>query len=71
MSSDEYQAIVRAYRNKVRKAKGQVELNLPREVKDNKKLFRKCIGDNRKTEENMGPLLNGAGDLVTQNYRII
>ena len=44
-----------------------MELNLARDVKDNKKGFCKYIGDKRKTRENVGPLLNEAGDLVTQD----
>lgn len=38
----------------VRKAKAQMELNLARNVKDNKKGFYKYIGDRRKTTENVG-----------------
>lgn len=38
----------------VRKAKAQIELNLARDVKDNKKGFYKYIGDRRKTTENVG-----------------
>ncbi|KAK4810492.1 hypothetical protein QYF61_004272 [Mycteria americana] len=44
-----------------------MELNLARDVKGNKKGFCKYIGDKRKTRENVGPLLNGTGDLVTQD----
>ncbi|KAK4811747.1 hypothetical protein QYF61_005315 [Mycteria americana] len=43
----------------IRKAKAQLELNLAREVKNNKKGFF------RETRENVGPLLNGARALVT------
>ncbi|KAK4806988.1 hypothetical protein QYF61_000317 [Mycteria americana] len=48
----------------VRKAKADLELNQARDVKGNKKGFYKHIRRNR---ENVGPLLNGAGDLVTQD----
>ncbi|GAB0206869.1 mitochondrial enolase superfamily member 1 [Grus japonensis] len=51
----------------VRKGKAQMELNLARDVKDNKKGFYKYISDKRKARENVGLLLNGAGALVTQD----
>ncbi|KAK4811992.1 hypothetical protein QYF61_022988 [Mycteria americana] len=44
-----------------------LELDLARDVKDNKKGFFKYIGDKRKARENVGLLLNKAGDLVTQD----
>lgn len=40
---------------------------LARNVKDNTNGFYKYIGDNRKTRKNVGPLLNEAEDLFTQN----
>ncbi|KFW11307.1 hypothetical protein N327_10870, partial [Fulmarus glacialis] len=59
--------IVRAARDQIRKAKAPIELNLARDVKGNKKRFHRYIGDNRKTRENVGPLRNEMGDLVTQD----
>lgn len=35
-------------------------------MKSNKNGLYKCINSKRKTEENMGLLLNGTGDLVTK-----
>ncbi|KAK4827148.1 hypothetical protein QYF61_015102 [Mycteria americana] len=52
-------------RDRVRKAKADLELSLARDVKDNKKGFYKFINSKRKTKENMGPLLNVARELVT------
>lgn len=52
---------------KLGKLKSQVELNVVMHVKDNKKGFCKYTGDKRKARENMGPLLNETGDLVTQD----
>lgn len=43
-----------------------VVLSVTRNVKD-KKRFYKYINSKRKTKENMGPLLNGAGALVTKD----
>ncbi|GAB0176076.1 hypothetical protein GRJ2_000072800 [Grus japonensis] len=64
---EEYRETVRAARDQVRKAKALIELNLARDVKDNKKSFYKYVSDKRKTRENMGPLQKETGDLVTQD----
>lgn len=58
----------------MKKAKAYLELNLARDVKDNKKGFFKYINIKRKTRENGGPLLNGAGTLAAadaQNIEIL
>lgn len=54
-------------RDGVRKAKIHMELNPDREIKGNKKGFSRCNSSKRKTSGNMGPLLNGAGGLVTKD----
>ncbi|GAB0207699.1 mitochondrial enolase superfamily member 1 [Grus japonensis] len=54
-------------RDATRKAKAHLELNLARDVKDNKKGFFKYISSKRKTRENVGPLLNEVGALVTED----
>jgi len=64
---EEYRNVVRACREAMRKAKVHLELNLARDVKDNKKGFFKYINSKRKTKENVGPLLNEVGALVTEN----
>lgn len=43
-----------------------MELNLVKDVKDTKKGFFKYINNKRKTKDNVGPLLNGGGTLVTE-----
>ncbi|GAB0183643.1 mitochondrial enolase superfamily member 1 [Grus japonensis] len=60
-------AIVSVRRDATRKAKAHLELNLARDVKDNKKDFFKYISSKRKTRENVGPLLNEVGALVTED----
>ncbi|KAK4806831.1 hypothetical protein QYF61_005627 [Mycteria americana] len=67
VSWEEYRNIVQASRNEVRQAKDQVELNIARDGKDNKKGFYRYISRKGKTRENVGPLLNEMGDLVTQD----
>jgi len=66
---EEYRNIAQSLlsRDEVRKAKDQMELNLARDVKDNKKGFYKYIADKKKTGRNAGPFLNETGDLVTQD----
>ncbi|GAB0177476.1 hypothetical protein GRJ2_000212900 [Grus japonensis] len=64
---EEYRETVRAARDQVRKAKAYTELNLAKDVKDNKKSFYRYVSDKRRTRENVGPLQNETGDLVTQD----
>jgi len=64
---EEYRNVVRAYREATRRAKAHMDLNLARDVKDNKKGFFKYISSNQKTRENVGPLLNKMGALVTED----
>ncbi|PKU48494.1 rna-directed dna polymerase from mobile element jockey-like [Limosa lapponica baueri] len=58
---------VRVARNQIRQAKAQVELNLARDTKDNKKNFYRYVSDKGKAREDVGPLRKEAGDLVTQD----
>ncbi|GAB0176939.1 mitochondrial enolase superfamily member 1 [Grus japonensis] len=64
---EEYRETVRAARDQVRKAKALIEINLARDVKDKKKSFYRYVGDKRRMRENVGPLWNEMGDLVTQD----
>ncbi|GAB0206849.1 mitochondrial enolase superfamily member 1 [Grus japonensis] len=64
---EEFKNVVRECRDAMRKAKAPLELNLARDVKDNKKGFFKYISSKRKTRENVGPLLNEVGALVTED----
>ncbi|GAB0207445.1 mitochondrial enolase superfamily member 1 [Grus japonensis] len=64
---EEYRETVRAAREQVRKAKALIELNLARDVKDNKKSFYRYVSDKRRTRENVGPLRNETGNRVTQD----
>ncbi|GAB0204934.1 mitochondrial enolase superfamily member 1 [Grus japonensis] len=64
---EEYRETVRAARDQARKAKALIEINLARDVKDKKKSFYRYVSDKRRTRENVGPLRNETGDLVTQD----
>ena len=65
VTQEEYRDTVQLCRDGVRKAKAHLELNLARDVKGNKKGF--YISIKRKTRENVGPLLNGAGPTLTED----
>ncbi|GAB0203064.1 mitochondrial enolase superfamily member 1 [Grus japonensis] len=64
---EEYRETVRAARDQVRKAKALIEISLARDVKDKKKSFYRYVSDKRRTRENVGPLWNETGNLVTQD----
>ncbi|GAB0181339.1 mitochondrial enolase superfamily member 1 [Grus japonensis] len=66
---EEYRETVRAARDQVRKGKALIEISLARDVKDNKKSFYRYVSDKRRTRENVGPLQNETGDLVTQDMK--
>lgn len=51
----------------MRKTQVQLELKLEREAKGKKKGFCKYTGSRKKTNENVGSLLSGAGSLVTRD----
>ncbi|GAB0175874.1 mitochondrial enolase superfamily member 1 [Grus japonensis] len=64
---EEYRETVRVARDQVRKAKALIEVSLAGDVKDNKKSFYRYVSDKRRTRENVGPLRNETGALVTQD----
>lgn len=49
------------------KANTQVELNMARDIKDNKKTFCRLFGDKRKIRKNVSPLQKEKGDLVMRD----
>jgi len=63
----EYRNFVKARREATRKAKAHLELNLARDVKDNKKGFFKYVISGQKTRENVGRLLNKVDALLTEH----
>ena len=54
-------------REKIRKAKAQLELNLVTKVKDKNKYFYKYINSKRRARESLHPLLDAEGNLVTKD----
>ncbi|PKU33402.1 rna-directed dna polymerase from mobile element jockey-like [Limosa lapponica baueri] len=63
----EYKETIRVAGNQIRQAKAQTELNLARDIKDNKKNLYRYVRDKGKTREDVGPLRKETGDLVTQD----
>lgn len=61
---EQYKNVVRDCRDATRKAKAHLELNLAKEIKDNKKGFFKYVNSKRKARENVGPILSEGGALV-------
>ena len=53
---------MRLCREKIRRAKAQLDLNLATAVKEGKKCFYKYISNNRRTKENLHPLLDVGGE---------
>ena len=58
---------MRLCREKIRKAKAQLELNLAAAIKDNKKCFYKYVSEKRTARENLPPLLDVEGNLATED----
>ncbi|KAK4816543.1 hypothetical protein QYF61_017744 [Mycteria americana] len=65
-TQEDYKGVVRLCREKIRRAKAELELNLATAVKDNKKYFFKYISSKRRAEENLQPLVDGGGNTVTK-----
>ena len=55
---EEHRAVVCVCRDRIRKAKAQIELDLVRDVKDNKKGFYRHTGRGRQAKESVPPLMN-------------
>ena len=65
-TEEDYKEVTRLCRDKIRKAKAHLELSLATAVKDNKKSFYKYINAKRRTKQNLQPLLDVRGNLVTR-----
>ena len=55
VSWEEYRDTARLCRNRVRKAKAQLELNLTRDARNNKKGFYRYVRQKRKVKESVPP----------------
>ncbi|KAK4831266.1 hypothetical protein QYF61_016736 [Mycteria americana] len=66
-SQEDYKGVARLCREKIRRAKAELELNLTTAIKDNKKYFFKYISSKRRAKENLQPLVHGGGNTVTMD----
>ena len=64
---EEYRAVLYLCRDRIRKAKVQMELNLVRDVKGNKKGLYRYIGRGRQANESVPPLMKGNGELASSD----
>jgi len=64
-SWEEYREAARLRRDGVRKAKAQLELNLARDVKNNKKGFYRYVSWKKTVKESVPPLMSETGELAT------
>ena len=67
ISYDDYRYVANMCREKIRKAKAQLELSLATKVKGNNKYFCKYIYSKRRARENLHPFLDAEGNLVTKD----
>ncbi|PKU29972.1 hypothetical protein llap_19725 [Limosa lapponica baueri] len=68
-ATQEYRDLVRLYREKIRKAKAQLDLNLATDIRDNKKSFYKYINNKKRARENLHPLLDAGGNVATKDKK--
>ncbi|KAK4826807.1 hypothetical protein QYF61_011615 [Mycteria americana] len=66
-TQEDYKDVVRLCREKIRRAKAQLELNLATAVDDSTKCFYKYISNERRARENLHPLLDAGGNIVTKD----
>ncbi|KAK4825649.1 hypothetical protein QYF61_001434 [Mycteria americana] len=66
-TQEDYKGVARLCREKIRRAKAELELNLAAAVKDNKKHFFKYISSKRRAKENLQPLTDRGGNTMTKD----
>ena len=64
--TQDYEDAVRLCREKIRRTKAKLELNLAAAIKDNKNSFYKYINNKMRAKENLRPLLDVGGNIVTR-----
>ncbi|KAK4829760.1 hypothetical protein QYF61_006484 [Mycteria americana] len=66
-TQEDYKGVARLCREKIRRAKAELELSLAAAIKDNKKHFFKYISSKRRAKENLQPLVDRGGNTVTKD----
>ncbi|KAK4819995.1 hypothetical protein QYF61_017374 [Mycteria americana] len=62
-----YKGVVRLCKEKIRRAKAQLEFNMATAIKDNKKCFYKYISNKKRAKEILHPLLDARGNIVAKD----
>ena len=65
---EEYRGVIQTCRDGIKKAKAQMELNLARDVKNNKGFYR-YIGRRRQAKESVPPVMNEKGELASSDMK--
>lgn len=65
MSWEEYRHEVQLWAARVRKTKAKLELSPARDLRNNRNGLYKCVTHKRKVKNNVNPLINNTGKLVT------
>jgi len=68
-TQEDYKDIRQLCREKIRRAKAQLELSLATAIRDNKKCFYKYISNKMRVKENFHPLLDAGGKVVTMDVK--
>ncbi|KAK4819009.1 hypothetical protein QYF61_024125 [Mycteria americana] len=66
-TQEDYKGVARLCREKIRRAKAELELSLAAAIKDNKKHSFKYISSKRRAKENLQPPVDGGGNTVTKD----
>ncbi|KAK4823485.1 LOW QUALITY PROTEIN: hypothetical protein QYF61_002549 [Mycteria americana] len=66
-TQEDYKGVARLCREKIRRAKAELKLNLVAAVEDNKNHFFKYISSKRRAKENLQALVDGGGNTVTKD----
>ncbi|PKU36300.1 rna-directed dna polymerase from mobile element jockey-like [Limosa lapponica baueri] len=66
-TQEEYRDLMKLYREKIRKAKAQLELNLANDIRDNKKSCYKYLTNKKRARGSLHPLLDAGGNIATKD----
>jgi len=66
-TQEDYKDVMKLHREKIRRAKAQLDLNLATAEKDNKKCSYKYLNNKWRAKENLHPLLDVGGNIATKD----
>ena len=65
---DAYKVALNAATNEVRKSKRNFEHKLAQNIKSDSKSFYACVRSKQNVRDKVGPLMDNAGNIITQSY---